>query len=189
MGDPIHTVGQESLHDFIRVTKRLCGLGRPYAGLLIIFDEFGRYLEFSVQNPTSLVLVHYSNFMNVQANGDGVFLLCFIQYELKALFRIAPELRNDLNRYVTRYDSVRKIRLSTNLETLIANLLEKKDREILQRSLESMPHLPKHIQTSMQRWFPDIKNHAVWIDEERFYKIICEGCWPYIPCPLGCFIN
>ena len=184
MGDPIHTVGQESLHDFIRVTKEaFCGLGRPYAGLLIIFDEFGRYLEFSVQKPHIAGSGALQQLYEcVQANGDGVFLLCFIQYELKAyISRIAPELRNDLNRYVTRYDSVRKIRLSTNLETLIANLLEKKDREILQRSLESMPHLPKHIQTSMQRWFPDIKNHAVWIDEERFYKIICEGCWPLHP--------
>ncbi len=184
IGFPIRAVGQESLHDFIRVTKEtFCGPGKPYAGLLIIFDEFGRYLEFSVQKP------HVAGsgalqqlFECVQANGDGVFLLCFIQYELKAyISRIAPELRDDLNRYVTRYDTVRNIRLSTNLETLIANLLEKKDGDALKHSLESMPGLPEVIQTSMQHWFPDIKNHAVWMDDERFNKIIYEGCWPLHP--------
>ena len=40
----------------------------------------------------------------------------FIQYELKAyISRVAPEMRG-LSRYVTRYDAVRKVRLSTNLK-------------------------------------------------------------------------
>jgi hypothetical protein len=184
MGSPIHAVGQESLHDFVRVTKEtFCGPDKPYAGLLIIFDEFGRYLEFSVHKP------HVAGsgalqqlFECVQANGDRVFLLCFIQYELKAyISRIAPERRDDLNRYVTRYDTVRKVRLSTNLETLIANLLEKKDRGLLQHNLESTLHSPEAIQSSMQRWLPDIGNHAVWMDKEHFNKIIYEGCWPLHP--------
>ena len=53
MGSPIHAVGQESLHDFMRVAKEAyCGPNKSFAGILIIFDEFGRYLEFSVQKPT-----------------------------------------------------------------------------------------------------------------------------------------
>ena len=52
MGTPIRAVGLESLNDFIRVTKETyCGDGKPFAGIVIIFDEFGRYLEFSVQKP------------------------------------------------------------------------------------------------------------------------------------------
>ena len=66
MGSPIHAVGQESLHDFIRVTKEnYCGEGNHYAGLLILFDEFGRYLEFSVQNLTLRALALCSNSSNV----------------------------------------------------------------------------------------------------------------------------
>ena len=129
MGSPIQAVGQESLHDFIQVVKQTyCGPGKPFAGVVILFDEFGRYLEFSVQKP------HVAGsgalqqlFECVQANSDGVFLLCFIQYELKATY---PRCKNyaSLSRYVTRYDSLRKVRLSTNLETLIANLFEKKTK-------------------------------------------------------------
>ncbi len=184
MGSPIHAVGQESIHDFIRITKETyCGPGKPFSGMLIIFDEFGRYMEFAVQRP------HIAGpgalqqlFESVQANGDRVFLLCFIQYELKAyISRIAPELRDDLNRYVTRYDAVHKVRLSTNLETLMANLLEKKNPEELERQLSGMGMPVDSIQLFMNSCFPDIKHHALWMDAHRFKQVICKGCWPLHP--------
>ncbi len=184
MGSPIIAVGQESLDEFVRVAKETyCGPGKPYAGILIIFDEFGRYLEFAVQKP------HIAGsgalqqlFECVQSNGDGVFLLCFIQYDIKAyISRVAPELREDLNRYVTRYDSVRKVRLSTNLETLIANLLEKIDPDQLHQQIAAIKEPSEVIQLAMKRWFPDINNHAVWMDKERFERIIYKGCWPLHP--------
>jgi hypothetical protein len=185
MGAPIRAVGLESLNDFIRVTKETyCGDGKPFAGIVIMFDEFGRYLEFSVQKP------HVAGsgalqqlFECVQANADGVFLLCFIQYELKAyISRVAPEMREDLNRYVTRYDAVRKVRLSTNLETLMANLLEKRDDKALEQYLAQTRENTRSIQMLMKRWFPDMKNHALWMDENRFDRVICKGCWPFHPC-------
>ena len=163
MGAPIHAVGQESLHDFIRVTKDVyCGPGRPFRGLVILFDEFGRYLEFAVQKP------HVAGsgalqqlFECVQANAEGVFLLCFIQYELRAyISRVAPELREDLNRYVTRYDAVRKVRLSINLETLIANLFERAEPAAVERQVALARQSGGYLQTSLRRWFPDTQNHA-----------------------------
>jgi hypothetical protein len=55
MGSTIRAVGHESLHDFIRVAKETyCGPGRPFRGIVIIFDEFGRYLEFSAERDSFL---------------------------------------------------------------------------------------------------------------------------------------
>lgn len=184
MGSPIHAAGQESLHDFIRVAKSVyCGPNRPFAGIVVIFDEFGRYLEFSVQKP------HIAGsgalqqlFECVQANSDGVFLLSFIQYEPKAyMSRVGAERRDELNRYVTRYDAVRKVQLSTNLETLIANLLEKKDQAALEKHLAQVNSDSSSIQLRLQHWFPDMTRHALWTDEARFSKVISEGCWPLHP--------
>lgn len=184
MGSPIHAFGQESLNDFIRITREnYCGPDKPFAGILIIFDEFGRYLEFAVQKP------HIAGpgalqqlFECVQTNADRVFLLGFIQNELKAyISRIAPELRDDMNRYVTRYDAVRKVRLSTNMETLIANLLEKRNINELERQLAGIDTSPSDLQSRMINWFPDIKNHAVWMDPKRFDRVIYQGCWPLHP--------
>ncbi|WP_395857721.1 hypothetical protein [Dethiobacter alkaliphilus] len=184
MSQPITATGQESLHDFIRVTKEAyCGEGKPFAGIVIIFDEFGRYLEFSVQKP------HIAGsgalqklFESVQENADKVFLLGFIQYELKAyISRVAPELRDDLNRYVTRFDSVRKIRLSTNLETLISNLLEKKNQEELSKQTSVLAKQRNSVQANMRRWFPDISKYSLWLDADRFERVILKGCWPMHP--------
>ena len=116
-------------------------------------------MEFAVQRP------HIAGsgalqqlFEAVQANGDRVFLLCFIQYELKAyISRVAPELREDLNRYVTRYDSVHKVRLSTNLETLMANLLEKKNPDEIDRQLSNMDMSVDTIQMTMKSCFLTLK--------------------------------
>ena len=184
LGSPIPAVGQEGLHEFITVTKKnYCGPDKPFAGIVILFDEFGRYLEFAVQRP------HIAGsgalqqlFEAVQDNADSVFLLAFIQYEIKAyVSRIAPELKEDLNRYVSRYDVVRKVKLSTNLETLIANLFEKKNSGELENQIAAIKEKPEQIQTYMKRWFPEINNHALWNDQDRFKNIIVKGCWPLHP--------
>lgn len=184
LGSPIPATGQEALHEFITVTKNnYCGPGKPFAGLVILFDEFGRYLEFAVQRP------HIAGsgalqqlFEAVQDNADSVFLLGFIQYEIKAyVSRIAPELREDLNRYVSRYDVVRKVRLSTNLETLIANLFEKKNVNELENNIAAIKDKPEQIQASMKQWFPEVNNHALWSDRAQFKNIIFKGCWPLHP--------
>lgn len=186
MGEPIRAVTQESLQQFMRVLKdNYCGQDKPLRGVLIIFDEFGRYLEFAVQKP------HIAGsgglqqlFEGVQENGESIFLLCLIQYELKAyMSRVAPELRDSLNRYVSRYDSLRKVRLSTNLETLIANLLEKKDKNRLDDYIDQSFSLRDRdiLMNKFKNWFPDLKSYSLWNDPDRFRQIIQKGCWPLHP--------
>ncbi len=186
MGTDIRSTGQESLQDFMKVACRTyCGTDKPFRGMLIIFDEFGRYLEFAVQKPYiagSGTLQQL--FEGVQDNSDDVFLLSFIQYELKAyMSRVAPELRDNLNRYVSRYDSVPKVHLSTNLETIIASLLEKKDITSLKKYLDkTFSEEDRDILVErLHKWFPAIKHHGLWINPEMFSKIIIEGCWPLHP--------
>ena len=84
---------------------------------------------------------------------------------------------------------VRKVHLSSNLETLIANLLEKKNPAELENQIAAVKEAPEHIQTAMKRWFPDINNHALWTDQEKFKKIIVKGCWPLHPCLHGFYIS
>lgn len=184
MGSAFQAVGQESLQDFIRVTQEtFCGKGKPFAGILIIFDEFGRYLEFAVQKPHIAGPAALQQlFEAVQENGDRVFLLSFIQSELKAYAsRVAPERREEINRYIGRFNAVRKTRLSTNLETVIANLLEKKDPETITKHLAAYAASLDHVQSCMSKWFPDITNHSLWVNPHSFHKIVCEGCWPLHP--------
>ena len=83
--------------------------------------------------------------------------------------------------YTHLYDIVRKVRLSSNLETLIANLLEKKNPDELENQIAAIKKVPEHIHKSMKRWFPEINNHALWNDLEQFKNVIVKGCWPLHP--------
>lgn len=178
MGSSIPVSGQESLQDIIKaISEAYCGPGKPFAGIIILFDEFGRYLEFAVQKPYvagSGALQQL--FEAVQNNADTVSLVCFIQYELRAyVSRVAPELRDDLVRYITRYDTINKVRLSSNLETLIASMLEKKLDQGIPEAMEPGIH------SLISSWFPEIINHAVWSNRESFVRIVQRGCWPLHP--------
>lgn len=184
LGSPIRAAGQESLHEFLATVKDVyCGDGKPFKSVLLIFDEFGRYMEFAVQRPQIAGPGALQQlFEAVQANSEGVFLLCFIQYELAAyVSRVASELRDDLQRYVTRFDSVRRVRLSSNLETLIASLLEKVNIPEVCRRVELIPDSPSVVQEQLLRWFPETRMLPLWSDLRVFNQVIVEGCWPFHP--------
>ena len=182
MGTSFPVAGQESLQDFIRVTsKQYCGPGKPFAGLLIIFDEFGRYIEFAAQKPhVAGPAALQQLYEAVQENAGSVFLLAFIQTELRAYAsRVMPERRDEIERYLTRFDSVRKVRLSTNLETVIAHLIEKKDLRVIKEQVSSLQL--DYIHSCMVKWFPDLSRHALWLSPGAFARVVGEGCWPLHP--------
>jgi len=185
-GMPIRVLGGESIRDVVDVAVReYCGDGKPFTRLVILFDEFGRYTEFAtVRSQIAGSGVLQNLFEAVQANADTVTFIGFIQFELNAyLQRVAPEFKNDILRYITRYQSANKSYLSVNLETLLANLLEKRNPDKLDGwfSKESSISASKEIAKSLHSWFPESQNHRLWYDSEQFHNIIRKGCWPLSP--------
>jgi hypothetical protein len=185
-GMPIRALGGESVKDLIDVTcKNYCGINLPFSHLLVLFDEFGRYTEFATtkrQIAGSGVLQDL--FEAIQANAAHTTFVGFIQFELNAYVqRVNPEYRNDILRYVTRYQSARKTYLSTNLETLIANLLEKKDIGVLSTWFGHDLALQESqsIRNDINSWFPQSRNHRLWIDPKLFHRVVRTGCWPLSP--------
>ncbi|MGD9732369.1 MAG: hypothetical protein AB7U45_09320 [Desulfamplus sp.] len=185
-GYPIRAIGQESLQHLIStVTENYCGKQGPFESLLIVFDEFGRYLEFASEKP------HIAGdsalqqlFEGVQENASKCFLLCFIQYELKAyISRVSHEKKDIIKRYIGRYDSAKKYLLSTNLETLFAHLIHKNDINFISEylSTKGAEDDANIIYQQLNKWLPNINNHSVWSDHSLFQKVIYKGCWPLHP--------
>ncbi|MBF0232648.1 MAG: hypothetical protein HQK65_06360 [Desulfamplus sp.] len=185
-GYPIRAIGQESLQHLISTVKEhYCGDSGPFHSILIIFDEFGRYLEFAAEKP------HVAGdsalqqlFEGVQENSDKCFLVCFIQYELKAyISRVSHEKRDTIKRYIGRYDSARKYLLSTNLETLFAHLIQKEDPNFLSEYLTSpgAESETKRLFGQLNKWLPQAESHSVWNNYALFQKVIYQGCWPLHP--------
>jgi len=173
----------ESVRDIIDVTGReYCGVSKTFRSLLILFDEFGRYTEFAtVRSQIAGSGVLQDLFEGIQANNSVSCFVGFIQFELNAYVqRVAPEYKNEILRYVTRYQSAGRSYLSINLETLIANLLEKRRTQELDRWFDGMGAESESadVARKLALWFPQARNHRLWTDASQFHQIVRKGCWP-----------
>ena len=136
-GDNLHWDKGISAGDIIlKVSTELCGEGKPFNKVLILFDEFGRYIEYVAANPViagdaSLQQV----FEAVQSSNGKVIFVGFIQYELEAYLSHIDKTANVI-RYVGRYSASEKYYISSNFETILANLLEKNQNAFCIMSLE-----------------------------------------------------
>jgi hypothetical protein len=185
-GMPIRALSGETVRDVVDIIVReYCGDGKPYRSLLILFDEFGKYTEFATERSQIAGSGALQDlFEAVQTNLNSVCFVGFIQFELNAYIqRVAPEYKNEILRYVTRYQSANKLYLSINLETLIASLLEKKQQKQLEERFDNEAAIAgsRKIMTDLGRWFPTARNHRVWEDEDLFHSVVRKGCWPLSP--------
>jgi len=178
IGIPLAAVSDETAKDVINIAvKEFVGKGKPYGHMVILFDEFGHYMEYATSHPQIAgdgALQHL--FEGVQGNDEKVTFVGFVQYELKAYAqRLPSEFKNEMNRFITRFDNAEKLYLSSNLETLIASLLQKK----------SVPKFDvKETELIRQRisaWYPVSQNYSTWADASMFNRVIVSGCWPLSP--------
>lgn len=179
----IAALGGESIRDVIDVACReYCGHDKPFRCLVFLFDEFGRYTEFAtIRSHIAGSGVLQDLFEGVQANSNVSCFAGFIQFELNAYVqRVAPEHRNEILRYVTRYQAASRVYLSINLETLVANLIEKKKPDELAHRFDSEKARQESddIIANVARWYPQSRNHRLWSNAEQFHAVVRKGCWP-----------
>ena len=179
-GAHIPVEGRESIQDLIAtVTSAYCGKDGAFSGLLILFDEFGRFLEYAAEQP------HLAGdsalqqlFQGVQDSEGRARFLGFIQYDLKAyVSRLDRRDLMHLQRYITRFEAADKSYLSTNLETLFAHLLEKKAPDFIKKSVASSSEITQ-IHHLFRNALPESENLPVWGELDQFRDVICRGCWP-----------
>ena len=185
-GMPIRALTGESVRDVIDITVReYCGKGKPYRSLLVLFDEFGKYMEFAtVRSQIAGSGALQDLFEAIQANANSACFVGFIQFEFHAYVqRVAPEYKNEILRYVTRYQAANRVYLSINLETLIASLLEKRQHKLLDKWFagEQAKNDSQAAMSNLAKWFPQSKNHRLWGDPEQFHSVVRKGCWPLSP--------
>lgn len=184
-GTPIPVLGQESAQELINTLCEIyCAEDGAFSSVVILFDEFGRYLEYAAEKPLIAGDAALQQiFQGVQDNSSKVKFIGFIQYELKAyLKRFGSADLRQLQRYITRFDSAQKWYLSTNLETLFAHMIGKKEELLTQVWQECGAE--KLCRESWQRMsvaLPVYNRYPVWSDTNRFNNVIAKGCWPLHP--------
>ena len=183
-GAHIPVEGRESAQDLIATfCECYCGTNGMFSRLIIIFDEFGRFLEYVAERPalagdSALQQI----FQGVQDDGERVHFIGFIQYELKAyLARLAHRDAMHIQKYITRFDVSKKYYLSSNLETIFAHLLDKRDESRLDGLLASEEAECTRLHHLMSSLLPGFRQLPVWSHFPDFFRIIVKGCWPLHP--------
>jgi len=184
-GHPIPVEGQESAQELIETLSRVyCGDSGAFSHVVILFDELGRYLEYAAEKPNVAGdYVLQQLFQGVQDNAGKVLFVGFIQYELKAyLKRFRGHDLRHLQRYITRFDAAEKWYLSTNLETIFANMISK-DENALDQLWEKSEAEFQSMKTrkTLSSVLPGFSRFPVWGEPKRFDQVIARGCWPLHP--------
>ena len=184
-GNPIPIEGQESSQELIETLSDIyCGPDKYFSQIVILFDEFGRYLEYASEKPQLAGDANLQQiFQGVQDNNTKVRFVGFIQYELKTyLKRFGEYDLHQLQRYITRFDTSEKWHLSTNLETIFARMIGKNEEnlQILWEETNAKEKIKKtweHIYNIL----PSFSHSPIWSDFQTFSRVVAKGCWPLHP--------
>lgn len=185
-GDAIHWDRGISAGDVLSLLqKELCGDGKPFNKILVLFDEFGRYIEYAAANPAIAGEASLQQiFESVQdANGRVVFV-GFIQSDLSAYLSRIEKTANII-RYVGRYENSEKLYLSSNFETILANLMKKNETsgfsDIVENAVNRYEHFHTKIFDSLSRWDKSTQKKSVWTLLTLYKSVILKGCYPMHP--------
>lgn len=182
-GHPIRMDEGVSANAIIEVLlKETCGLHGKFDGIVILFDEFGRFLEYAGANPAAAGDSALQQIFEAVQNAQGdVQFVGFIQSDIKTYLQRVDKTSN-ISRYIDRYDAGEKMYLSSNLETVFANLLEHPDAGAYQRYVLSRIRkdevIWKKLHTDMTGWLP-LK--GIWSQWGDFSRIILNAIYPLHP--------
>lgn len=160
-----------------------CGLNGQFDHVIILFDEFGRYLEYaSGSNAGKSGDSALQQIFEVAQNAAGTLnVINFIQSDIKSYMVRVDQTRN-ISRYIGRYDQSDKYRISSNLETVFANLIARRDREAFKATVVRWQNENesrwKDIHRQMSEWLP---LNGLWSDYDSFRKVVVEGIYPMHP--------
>lgn len=160
-----------------------CGISGVFNKIIIIFDEFGRYLEYA----SSAASAHSGDsalqqIFEVVQNADGnIQMINFIQSDIKTYLQRVDKTSN-ISRYIGRYDASDKYYLSSNLETVFANLIDRKDKTAFNNTIKKWQKDNESkwtdIYSKMDKW---LTLKGLWKDYKLFRQVVVEGIYPLHP--------
>lgn len=163
--------------------NKFCGLNGQFDNVVVLFDEFGRYLEYASGTDAAKSGDNaLQEIFEVSQNAAGTLqIIDFIQDEIKAYLDRVDQSRN-LSRYIGRYAESETFHISSNLETVFANLISRNNvdafRDRIVNWLNSKEENWKIIYDALNKW---TRTSGIWADYTKFRKVIVEGIYPIHP--------
>lgn len=197
MGTYIYAESDVSAADVLTLlVKKYCIENPVFDRIYILFDEFGRYIEFTANNPRFAGDSSLQQIFEAVQNAEGRIVFdAFIQNDLNSYIRRVENAGANISRYVGRYENSEKFYLSSNFETILANLIEKKDdnafERIVTRNIDDVyAQFHKNTFLNLCRWAaPEIEKRAVWVNQNMYFDVIAKGCYPIHPITVWFLAN
>lgn len=170
-----------------KLSERLCSEKGQFNKILILFDEFGRYIEYASEYPNRAGDSALQQlFEAVQDSENKIIFNAFIQSDLKTYLSRVNKTSN-ISRYIGRYEAGEKIYLSSNLETIFANLIDKYDKILFNHNIkeyfnrESVEEYNRKVFTGINTWSESARQRGIWSNYEKFKNVILQGIYPMNP--------
>ena len=197
MGTYIHAESAVSAAEVLELlADEYCIRNHRFERIYVLFDEFGRYIEYTAHHPQMAGESALQQIFETIQNAEGTIVFdAFIQSDLNAYLRRAESLGSNIVRYVGRYENSEKFYLSTNFETILANLITKKDTVSFRNMVEynigvKYRNYHQNIFRLLGRWAsPDIQSRNVWVNEKLYSEVIDKGCYPIHPVTVWFLAN
>lgn len=163
--------------------SKFCGLNGQFDNIVILFDEFGRFLEYASGTDGGKCGDNaLQEIFEVSQNAAGALqIINFIQTDIKT-YLLRVDQRRNLSRYIGRYDESEKFHISSNLETVFANLIARNSadafKEKIVNRLDEREENWKSIYDNLNQW---THTSGIWADYKKFRKVIVEGIYPMYP--------
>lgn len=169
----------------LTLQDELCGEGKPFNKILLLFDEFGRYIEYTAANPAIAGEAALQQIFEAVQTADGkIIFVSFIQNELKEYLSRIEKTAN-ITRYIDRYRTASEnLHLSSNFETILANILKKQEPSFghtVGTAVGKYENFHNRIRSALSRWDRSANKKAVWISPDLYSTVILKGCYPLHP--------
>lgn len=166
------------------LVSELCEKQKLFDHIVILFDEFGRFLEYAagVNNSGKTGDSALQQMFESAQDAKGkIQIVNFIQSDIKTYLQRVDQTSN-ISRYIGRYDASDKYHISSNLETVFANLIYRKNRKafediIIMWQCDETKRW-QSANTDMNRWLP---TKGIWREYRSFRDVIVEGIYPLHP--------
>ena len=170
-----------------KLKERLCGENGEFNKILVLFDEFGRYIEFAADRPelagdSALQQIYET----IQDSDNNIIMVGFVQSDLKT-YMARVKKSSSIARYIGRYESGEKIYLSSNLETIFANLIARKDNHLFKEYVvETLGYSEKEkgyrsMFHNINKWSSYASTKGIWNNENKFFDVLVRGVYPLNP--------
>ena len=176
-----------------KASEVLCNEFGIFNKIVVLFDEFGRYIEYTSSYPQQAGESALQQiFEAVQNANKNIIFVGFIQSDLSAYLKRVQNA--NVKRYVGRFDGSDKYYLSSNMETILANLLKKKGDNKFENIINELVitrnnNYNNTLFNNISRWIKESSTRGVWSDKNLYNNVILKGAYPIHPITVWIMSN